>query len=168
MQKKTTTAAHPNKNLRIILIFLIVIALTTVFILGKKQLDPSENVDLAAAAKQSLPPPSPAVQENLEATVKKLEGNWQRTDGGYIIVLKNPTSDGKIDVQYFNPKPIKVGSSSWQNDGGKVIVKIELQDVNYPGSTYTLEYFAKEDMLAGIYYQAVQKLNFDVRFDRIK
>ena len=168
MQKKTTTISRPNKNFKIILIFLIVIALTTIFILGKKQLDPAENVDLAAAAKESLTPPSSAVQENLEATVKKVEGNWQRTDGGYIVVLKNPTPDGKIDVQYFNPKPIKVGSSGWQNDGGKVMVKIELQDVNYPGSTYTLEYLPKEDMLAGIYYQAVQKLNFDVVFNRVK
>ena len=167
MQKKSTTVTRPNKNFRFILIFLIVIALATIFILGKKQLDPSENVDLSAAAKESLPP-TPAVQENLETTVKKMAGNWQRTDGGYILILKDPTPDGKVNAEYFNPKPIKVGSSGWQNNGGKVIVKIELQDVNYPGSTYTLEYFPKEDMLAGVYYQAVEKLNYDVRFDRVK
>jgi len=167
MQKKTNTAARPNKNLRIILIFLIVIALTTVFILGKKQLDPSENVDLAAAAKESQLS-SPVIQENLETTVKKLEGNWQRSDGGYILILKDPTPDGKVNAEYFNPKPIKVGSSGWQSDAGKVTVKIELQDVNYPGSIYTLEYFPKGDILAGVYYQAVQKMNFDVQFDRIK
>jgi len=167
MPKKTTTVTPANNKFRFISIFLIVAALTVIFILGKKQMDSSEDVDLAAAAKESQSS-SPVIQENLETTVKKLEGNWQRSDGGYILILKDPTPDGKVNAEYFNPKPIKVGSSGWQNNAGKVTVKIELQDVNYPGSIYTLEYFPKEDILAGVYYQAVQKMNFDVRFDRIK
>jgi len=43
-----------------------------------------------------------------------------------------------------------------------------LTDVGYPGSTYTLTYDAKEDVLRGIYYQAAMKQSFDVYFTRMK
>ena len=43
---------------------------------------------------------------------------------------------------------------------------IELRDVNYPGSTYTLTYDPATDQLSGNYFQAVRRENFDVVFVR--
>ena len=96
----------------------------------------------------------------------KLVGRWQRSDGGYIIELKNPTPEGLIDASYFNPSPIHVGKSAWQNKAGKLMVMIELQDQNYPGSIYTLEYQPQGDRLTGIYFQAVEKVSYNVEFTR--
>ena len=45
---------------------------------------------------------------------------------------------------------------------------VELRDVNYPGSTYTLVYQPENDQLAGIYYQAALQQQFDVFFERTK
>jgi hypothetical protein len=47
-------------------------------------------------------------------------------------------------------------------------VFIELRDVNYPGSTYTLAYDPASDELKGIYYQALQQQRFEVFFQRLK
>ena len=53
---------------------------------------------------------------------------------------------------------------------GRVAMKvfIELRDVNYPGSTYTLTYDPASDQLKGVYYQAVEKQRFPVAFVRMK
>ncbi len=127
------------------------------------------------ASGEEIPPaivqdasPVPVSPENLEVIINKLAGRWQRTDGGYIIELKNPSADGKIDAAYFNPNPIHVGRAGWQNNAGKIIVTVELQDVNYPGSLYTLEFLDKEDRLSGVYFQAVEKVNYEVGFTRVK
>jgi len=45
---------------------------------------------------------------------------------------------------------------------------VELRDVNYPGSTYTLVYQAENDRLYGIYYQAALGQMFEVEFVRAK
>ena len=45
-------------------------------------------------------------------------------------------------------------------------VFVELRDVNYPGSTYTLLYDPAKDQLHGIYYQAVARQNYEVVFVR--
>jgi len=45
-------------------------------------------------------------------------------------------------------------------------VFVELQDVNYPGSTYMLIHDPEHDRLNGYYYQAVIKGTFDVVFVR--
>lgn len=49
---------------------------------------------------------------------------------------------------------------------GALRVFVELRDVNYPGSTYTLTYDPANDLLAGLYYQAVERQRFDVMFAR--
>jgi hypothetical protein len=53
-------------------------------------------------------------------------------------------------------------------DGATMKVFIELRDVNYPGSTYTLTYNSGNDQLSGIYYQALQQQRFEVVFVRLK
>ena len=99
---------------------------------------------------------------------QKLKGRWQRQDGGYILEIKSIAVSGAIDAGYFNPKSIHIGKAeaSWDGDGTKVF--IELRDVNYPGSTYSLAYDAESDRLKGIYYQAVERQRFPVAFARLK
>jgi len=89
----------------------------------------------------------------------QLTGDWLRTDGGKTIRINKATPDGKLDAEYFNPKPIHVGQAEWLVKNNSLVIVVELRDVNYPGSRYALEYFPAEDELAGIYYQAVDKKN---------
>ncbi|HQW01823.1 MAG TPA: hypothetical protein PLR30_05065, partial [Saprospiraceae bacterium] len=74
----------------------------------------------------------------------------------------------KLGVGYFNPKSIHVGRAEWVEKEGKLYVMAELQDVNYPGSIYGLEYQPATDHLVGTYYQAVEKNTYDVEFVREK
>ena len=100
--------------------------------------------------------------------LQKLKGRWQRQDGGYVLAINSIAASGSMDARYFNPKSIYIGKAeaSWDGDGTKVF--IELRDVNYPGSTYSLSYDAKSDQLKGIYYQAVERQRFPVAFARLK
>jgi len=95
-----------------------------------------------------------------------LVGNWVRTDASYLIKITNVNVDGTLESQYFNPKPINVDKANWEVSYGNLKITVVLRDVNYPGSTYTLNYLAERDMLAGDYYQAVQGLTFYVEFVR--
>jgi hypothetical protein len=97
-----------------------------------------------------------------------LQGRWVRPDGGYIIHVKSVDAGGKMEVGYFNPRPINVSKAQATKEGGKIKVFVELSDVGYPGSTYTLTYDAKGDVLRGVYFQAAARQNFDVYFTRMK
>ena len=59
-------------------------------------------------------------------------------------------------------------SREWKLQDGRLQVFVELRDVNYPGSTYTLSYEPATDRLKGIYFQAVQQQQFEVEFVRKK
>jgi len=97
-----------------------------------------------------------------------LAGEWLRTDGGKTIRIKSVLPGGQLDAEYFNPNPIHVGKAEWLVKNNSLVIIVELQDVNYPGSLYTLEYYPAEDELAGIYYQAVDRENYEVEFVRQK
>jgi cytoskeletal protein RodZ len=99
-----------------------------------------------------------------------LVGRWTRTDsdGAYAIEIKSASADGKLEASYFNPGPIKVGHAEWQKKNNGLTVVVELRDVNYPGSTYTLNFIPSENRMMGNYYQAVEGTNFDVEFVRSK
>ena len=99
---------------------------------------------------------------------QKLIGKWRRPDGGYVIEIKSVDDSGKLDASYSNPRPIHVAKAEASQDGATTKVFIELRDVNYPGSTYTLAYEPQSDQLQGIYFQAVQRQNFEVIFVRMK
>jgi len=103
-------------------------------------------------------------------TVNKnsLIGDWVRTDADYLIRITAVNNDGTITAQYFNPNPINVGRANWEQSYGNLKAIVEMRDVNYPGSTYTLNYLPDRDMLAGEYYQAVEGLTFYVEFMRQK
>ena len=119
-------------------------------------------VEAVSATNQPAPatPASPAFA--------KLTGRWLRPDGGYILEIRSAAPDGKLEAAYFNPRPIHVAKAEASRDGGSVKVFIELRDVNYPGSTYTLIYDPADDQLKGDYFQAALKQTFDVIFTRVQ
>lgn len=120
-----------------------------------------------AAAQATNTPPAETIAA-VKPAFQKLVGKWQRPDGGYVIEIKGVDADGKLDAAYYNPKPIHVARAQAALDGTTLKVFIELQDVNYPGSTYTLVYGPGSDYFAGIYYQALQQQSFEVNFVRMK
>jgi hypothetical protein len=105
---------------------------------------------------------APAQKES--AGQEKLIGHWLRPDGGYILEIRGASPDGRLTAGYFNPNPINVGRAEWKKKDGKLQVFVELRDVNYPGSTYTLDVSAKGDQMSGNYFQATQQQNFAVEF----
>jgi hypothetical protein len=103
-----------------------------------------------------------------ETQVSKLVGRWVRTDGGYVLELKDLAANGKLKAAYYNPRPINVSKAEWQSKDGYSSVFVELRDTNYLGSTYTLAYNPSTDSLVGIYFQAALKQQFEVEFKRTK
>jgi hypothetical protein len=110
---------------------------------------------------------SQAQQRDTTAALQKLQGRWQRNDGGYVLDIRNVDPGGKLTAGYFNPRPINVARAEASQDGGAVRVFIELRDVNYPGSTYNLIYIPADDRLTGTYFQAVERATYDVYFTRM-
>ena len=108
-------------------------------------------------------------QENSGFTAaKQLEGRWLREDGGYILDLQDIRPDGSLKAFYFNPRQINVHEANWKFEDERLLLYVELRDVNYPGSNYTLMFRASQDLLWGSYFQAVQKQTMDVKFVRMK
>jgi hypothetical protein len=103
-----------------------------------------------------------------QAELNRMAGKWLRPDGGYVLELSDVKPEGKLKAAYFNPRPIHVAKAEWRSMAGRIQVFVELRDVNYPGSTYTLIYDAAKDRFEGYYYQAVQKQTFNVVFERTK
>jgi hypothetical protein len=96
----------------------------------------------------------------------KLIGRWVRTDGGYVLELSDPAPDGLLKAAYFNPSPINVSRAEWKHPDGRLSAFVELRDVNYPGSSYSLAYQPATDRLVGIYFQAALQQRFEVEFER--
>jgi len=103
-----------------------------------------------------------------QAELNRMTGKWLRPDGGYILELSDARPDGKLKAAYFNPRPINVAMAEWRNMAGHIQIFVELRDVNYPGSTYTLIYDPVTDRFEGYYYQAAMQQTFDVIFERTK
>jgi len=102
------------------------------------------------------------------ADFKPLIGRWQRTDGGYVIEIRNVEPNGNMQAGYFNPNPIHVGRAEAATYEDKIKIEIELQDRGYPGSAYTLIYDLDKDVLFGYYFQAAIGQYFDVLFVRVR
>lgn len=155
---KKITGTKPRYVRWVSVLALLVFA---VFLISKWR-DKEESVLITPAA-------TPVTQSlgTAESSSNKLEGKWQRTDGGYILELSGAKSNGDITAAYFNPNPINVGRSLWQNNAGKLMVMVELQDKNYPGSVYNLEYSESQNSLKGTYFQAVEKMTYNVEFSRL-
>jgi hypothetical protein len=95
-----------------------------------------------------------------------LVGNWLRPDGGYVLSVASVDTGGAVAASYFNPQPIRVARAEARREDGHVGLFVQFDHPNYPGSTYTLAYDPATDTLVGIYYQALQKASYDVRFVR--
>jgi hypothetical protein len=111
---------------------------------------------------------SETTQTPAKMDAQRLNGRWQRPDGGYVLELKELKKDGNLKAAYFNPQPIKVFKAKWERKQNIVSVYIELRDINYPGSKYNLRYDPKTDRLRGTYFQAVYGETYDVEFVRVK
>jgi hypothetical protein len=129
----------------------------------------------SCGSKTESPPPPPAPQTNaapaaaaVSPELVKLVGKWERPDGGYIVDIRGVDPSGKLDVGYYNPNPINVSRAVAWRDKGATKVVIELRDVNYPGSTYTLELNSQTDQLFGQYFQATLRETYEVVFSRLK
>lgn len=109
-----------------------------------------------------------AVQVQKLADRKQIEGYWVRPDGGYILQLQEVKENGSLTAAYFNPRPINVSRAEVSDRGGKVNLFVELQDVNYPGSTYNLAFDPATDRLRGVYFQATSRNSFQIEFERMK
>lgn len=117
------------------------------------------------------PDPPPAAESGRGTSTapeaSKLVGRWLRPDGGYVLEIRGvDAGSGKLEATYLNPQPIHVARAEARTEAGRLTVFVELQDVNYPGSTYRLTYFPPKDLLFGTYYQAKLGESFEVEFVR--
>jgi hypothetical protein len=94
-----------------------------------------------------------------------IQGRWIRTDAPYVIELRRDKG-GSLQATYFNPRPIHVGKTEFAEQDGRLQILVELQDVNYPGSTYVLSYDRPRDLLQGIYFHPASKQSYEVGFVR--
>lgn len=101
-----------------------------------------------------------------EAGLDLLKGRWVRPDGGYVITIRDVASDGKLNASYANPNPLPFARAEASRDGETIKLFFDLRAGGYDGSTYTLTYDPKFDVLKGTYYQAVAKQKFGVYFAR--
>ena len=108
----------------------------------------------------------PKDKEVVQIDPGKLVGTWLRPDGGYIIEILEVHEQGTINAKYLNPQPINIAQSEWKIEEDRLRVFIKFDDVNYPGSTYTLDYFPDRDQMIGAYFQAVQQQSYYVEFIR--
>jgi hypothetical protein len=112
-----------------------------------------------------IPINSLQAQSNKEE-FKKISGQWLRPDGGYVLIIKNVRFDGSIEAEYLNPNRISISKAHVKTELGKINIFVELRDVGYPGSYYTLTYDKDTDRLVGVYHHLGINQNFDVHFMR--
>ena len=60
---------------------------------------------------------STAMAEN---DFQRLAGRWLRTDGGYVLELRDIKKDGSLKAAYFNPRPINVSRAELHRKEGKI------------------------------------------------
>lgn len=114
---------------------------------------------------RASPVPGGAERAEPAPAFDRLAGRWERTDGGYILEVRAVDPQGRADAAYLNPRPIHVEQALATRAGGVLTLFVELQDVNYPGSTYNLAYDPAGDRLEGTYFQAVEGQTYSVTFE---
>ncbi len=97
-----------------------------------------------------------------------LLGLWVRPDGGYLIAIRGVDSSGRLDAAYANPHQLPFAKAEASREGNTIKVFLELRAGGYNGSTYTLTYDLENDILKGVYYQAVAQQKFDIYFERAR
>lgn len=116
---------------------------------------------------------APAVEAEMptaesESGFGALLGLWVRPDGGYLIAIRGVDSSGRLDAAYANPHQLPFAKAEASREGNTIKVFLELRAGGYNGSTYTLTYDPENDILKGVYYQAVAQQKFDIYFERAR
>jgi len=137
--------------------------LLTALVLAAAAGGPAAQAQAPAAQAQ---PAAPAPRS--ESGFGVLLGRWVRPDGGYTITIRQVDPGGKLDAMYANPQPLPFSKAEAARDGSTIRLFFELTAGGYNGSTYTLTYDRAGDVLKGVYYQAVARQKFDVRFVRAR
>jgi len=107
-----------------------------------------------------------SVSPKAQADFGVLKGNWVRPDGGYVISIRDIDANGQLNASYANPNRLPFSAAQATQDGKTIRLFFELRAGGYNGSTYTLAYDPKRDVLKGVYFQAVAQQKFDVYFMR--
>lgn len=124
---------------------------------------------LAGAQPVAQPPVGGGVIEKAPAAeFDRLRGRWVRLDGGYAITIRAADAAGRLDAAYANPSPLPFAVAQAMREGGALKLFFELRAGGYDGSTYTLTYDPAQDLLRGVYYQAVARQRYDVVFVRAR
>ena len=110
--------------------------------------------------------PKAAIQT--ESAFSVLPGRWVRPDGGYVINIRSVDASGKLDAAYANPNPLPFSRAEATREGKVIKLFFELRAAGYNGSTYTLTHDPADDVLKGVYFQAVAQQKFDVYFTRAR
>jgi uncharacterized protein (DUF2147 family) len=145
----------------VVLLTVVCVAALTAFYFFRNAIG-TEGPEAPVAATE--PTASQAASQDAAHGFQPLIGRWRRPDGGYVIDIRGIDADGKIDAAYFNPRPINVARAEASQDVDDLKVFIELQDVGYPGATYSLVYNPSQDVLEGLYYQPTAGQTFEVVF----
>ena len=121
-----------------------------------------------AIARDTKAPPVKAEKPGVasESGFDILLGRWVRPDGGYVITIRGVGLDGKLDAAYANPRPLPFTEAQASRDDKTIKLFFELRAGGYNGSTYNLTYDPANDVLYGVYYQAVARQKFNVYFER--
>lgn len=162
MSKPSASNSSKSAFVTILLIAIVVGGLVLLLLPSKpapKQQEEAQSATPAPADPVALATPS----GDLSAVV----GKWLREDGGYQLVLTRDASGDKLNAAYFNPRPINVSYCTVTYDGGALKVRVELNDVGYPGSFYTMVYDRASDRLLGTYYQAAMGETYQIMFVRM-
>jgi hypothetical protein len=78
-------------------------------------------------------------------------GTWLRSDGTYRVEIEAGKQAGIVVARYFNPEPINVETSTFDEIEGQPRLEFVLRDEGYPGSAYRLIYLAERRVLVGTY-----------------
>ena len=112
----------------------------------------------------AAPPDTTAARTAAEFS--SLVGRWVRPDGGYVVTIKGVSADGKLDASYQNPNLLPFSRAEAARDDDEIQVVLELTAGGYGGSTYTLIYDPEQDVLRGVYFQAVAHKSYHIFFER--
>ena len=94
---------------------------------------------------------------DISASIAKLPeqtdffGTWLRSDGTYKIEIEAGEKADTVVARYFNPDPINVETSIFDEVEGQPRLEFVLRDEGYPGSAYRLIYLAERRVLVGTY-----------------
>lgn len=166
-QGNVATPPPPNKR-RVHGTAIVALAAAVLALVAARLWVPRHTAAPSSPAPAAVLATPPATAAETRTDFQKLAGKWLRPDGGYVLEVSGVDADGKMDAAYFNPRSIHVARATATAGGDATKVFVELRDVNYPGSTYTLAYDAQSDQLKGVYFQALLGQNFEVFFVRMR